>query len=369
MFEDFFDSEILFDFLSLTNKKRLKDNEDKTDKKKHTRSAKGGYKLITIGLEELKNEAEYMEIEITKLISKWKDGYISNQDVVSLYIILYLNNRHPTKFLECMNPIVSNDELKDRNFHSENFNNYINITSNNIKCRLNDTKTYTVFDLVNRFNLHGIPKASRIALTKWYLNIYNIVPMLEVATVEEVIQLQANKQRCVTLPVKDLDKLIENHRDALSFVIHDLQHAYKMFDNQILLKGQVAFSMLMMKIVKIDLIQSLLSLDDDFLQSFNYLVSDMNSHTKHLFFHFKACLINAFKKKFKLNQNDHLKGESLDDFNKHFEHILDLFEMNEIQKESARCVLFSKNDDQFNCFDFRILNDFFLNLYDSKFNK
>ena len=306
-----------------------------------------------------------METEISKLIAQWKDNKeLSDQDVVSLYIIIYLNKRHPTKFLESINEIVK----EEYNVDSKNLTNFINITSNNIKQRLKETKTITVFELINKFNLHGIPKASRIALVKWYLNIYDIVPMLEVATVEQVIELQANKKRCVTLTFKELDKLIENHRDALSFVIHDLQHAFKMFDNQVLLKGQVAFSILMLKIVKCDLIKNLLSSDQVFSENFNYLVSDMNSHTKHLFFHFKASLINAFKRVFKLNENEHLNGDSLEEFNKNFEIILDLFEMNEIQKESSRCVLSSTNQrDQFNSFDFNILNDYFLNLYDLKF--
>jgi hypothetical protein len=354
------------DFISFTHKKELKGKKSRKTEKS-SKTTRGGYKLVSVDLETLKNESKYMEIEIEKLITQWKDKKLSNKDVVSLYILIYLNKRHPTKFLEGINEIVGNEEMKECYIDSKNFDNFINITSNNIKQRLLDSKTFTVFDLINKFNLHGIPKASRIALVKWYLNIYDIVPMLEVATAEQVIELQANKKRCVTLQAKDLDKLIENHRDALSFVIHDLQHAFKMFDNQVLLKGQVAFSILMLKIVKCDLIRNLLSSDQEFSESFNYLVSDMNSHTKHLFFHFKACLINAFKRIYKLNENEHLNGESLEDFNKNFENILDLFEMNEIEKESARCVLHTNQNDQFNSFDFNILNNFFLNLYDLKY--
>jgi hypothetical protein len=357
-----------FDF-DLTNDqiKKTKTKFDITlieNEKKNKPKIKGGYKAVLIDLESLKNEAEYMEIEISKLVTHWQAGSLTDQDVVSLYIITYLQKRYPNHFLESFNQIIPTEIVNEYNFHSEKLEKFHHLTS-----RLKETNTFTIFDLINNFNLHCIPKTSRIAIVKWYLKIYDIVPILHVATAEEIIKFQANKQRCVTLPTKNLDKLIEDHRDALSFVIHDLQHAFKMFDNEVLLQGQVAFSILMLKIVSNDLIQNFLTNDEDFQNSFYYLVSDMNSHTKHLFFHFKTCLINAFKKKYYLNQNEHLCGVSLEDFNKSFEQLLDLFEMNEIQKQSARDVLFLDKNNQFNSFDFNILNDFFLNLYNFKFNK
>ena len=360
MIEDFLNSE--FDFNLSKKEKKI---STKKFEKKATLKKKGGYRLVSVDLETLKEESTCLSIEINKLAAQWQEKNLTNQDFVSLYIIIYLNKRYPNKFLESTNQIILDEKVK-----SENYNKFINITSSKIKERLDQTKTFTVFDLINRFELHGIPKSSRIALVKWYLNIYDIVPMLEVATVKQVIELQANKKRCVTLPVENLDQLVENHRDALSFVLHDLQHAYKMFDNDVLLKGQVAFSILMLKILDLDLIQNFLKNDQDFLDSFNYLVSDMNSHTKHLFFHFKTCLLNAFKRKYNLGEKEHLTGVSLEDFNNNFELILELFEMNNAQKDSARSALFNqKVDGQFNSFDFTILNDFFLNLYNLKFNK
>jgi hypothetical protein len=123
-------------------------------------------------------------------------------------------------------------------------------------------------------------------------------------------------------------------------------------------------------------LNQLLDQDDKFSEEFNYLISDMNSHPKHLFYYFKAILIYAFKRKHGLNERSNLlKGESLENFNRTFELFLSLFEMNSLEKEVSRSMislnledtLYKKSDSikPFNLVNFTALDAFFTKLFDN----
>jgi hypothetical protein len=152
-------------------------------------------------------------------------------------------------------------------------------------------------------------------------------------------------------------------------VLHDLVHAFKMFENPIILRGQVSFSILMQKLVKHELIRNLRANDEVFCNHFDYIASDMNSHTKHLFFTLKTALINAFKRKYNLDTHEFLHGKSLNDFNESFDCLLDVFEMDKLEKQAAHDILANHNTTDYYNVDFTILNRFFLGLYEQKFNK
>jgi hypothetical protein len=123
----------------------------------------------------------------------------------------------------------------------------------------------------------------------------------------------------------------------------------------------------MQKLVQNELIARLRADDEIFCDSFDYIVADMNSHTKHLFFTLKTALINAFKRKHGLKDNEFLSGESLDDFNRSFDRLLDVFKMSETEKRAAHEILASQDNSY--GIDFTVLNEFFLGLYEKKFNK
>jgi hypothetical protein len=185
-----------------------------------------------------------------------------------------------------------------------------------------------------------------------------------------VLEMQANKQRCVSLIFNKIDELIMNERDPLSFLLHDLVHAYKMFHNKCLLQSQVGFYRSILKLnqnanFKIWL-DNLKSNNKEFAENFDYLISDMNSHAKHLFFYFKTILINAIKAEFKIDSSREIDGMAFDEFNRIFENIMELFEMSESEKISSRSMLTNLDDDNsFKSFNFILLNDFFNKIGDS----
>lgn len=150
-----------------------------------------------------------------------------------------------------------------------------------------------------------------------------------------------------------------------------------MFSNDNLLCSQIGFYRALLKLFeseslnekKQSILDVLLKADREFSEQFDYLISDMNSHARHLFFYFKATLILAFKRRFGFENKCRLSGEPLNEFNKLFEIILDRFEMNEIEKESARSFIDDKDlESKFfetsNNFDFYELDKFFNKLAD-----
>jgi hypothetical protein len=328
---------------------------------------RGGYRPVLIDLAIIKNEAQYMEHKIGLLIQSWRNGVYSEPDITALYVLTYLDRRYGGKFLENFDPILKkadeNSQVKSSSLR-ESFGKLLEDYPNLAK-RLAETNTNSLFDIINNYNLHSIPKPARTAIAKWYTGEYSLFLIGDVATVEGMIECQSEAKRCLTVASKNLGELIEDSRDALSFLLHDLVHAYKMFENEVLLRGQVGFSIAMLKVVKCGLIKELLENDEQFKENLNYVVSDMNSHSKHLFFSFKASLVNAFKRKFGLNESEKLNGESLERFNESFRELLDLFEMSDEEKRSATEILSSQN--QFDLFDYRILNEYFLGLYANKF--
>jgi len=96
------------------------------------------------------------------------------------------------------------------------------------------------------------------------------------------------------------------------------------------ISGQCGFSRAMMKIVNDpsgnQKLHELCSTDATFQEAFDYLISDMNSHPKHLFYYLKAILVNYYKKKYHLT-DEILSGESLREFEGTFEKFLGLFEV------------------------------------------
>lgn len=153
-----------------------------------------------------------------------------------------------------------------------------------------------------------------------------------------------------------------NERDPLSFLLHDLVHAFKMFSNPTLLKSQVGFYKCALRLIDDGYmgpwLTELKRKNDHFAESFDYLISDMNSHAKHLFFFFKAILINAFKDECDASSSDKvLSGGALAEFNRIFDVVLDVFVMNEVEKISARSMLTDLVP--FESFDFIVLDAFF----------
>lgn len=142
------------------------------------------------------------------------------------------------------------------------------------------------------YGYRGIPESAHRAIQKWMNNEYPLCLVNYVPSVAEVLDLQSQGQRCVTVlqQEKDLSEYVLGERDPFSFTIHDLIHADHFFQNEFQMHIQIGFSRLMKSLY--DQIQLLESLKQNplFASDFEYAASDMNSHGAHLCKYLKAIL-------------------------------------------------------------------------------
>jgi hypothetical protein len=365
-----------------TSKKSKKINQKRVKNLKRVKS--GGYRPVLVDESNLSREALDLNESMTFIRVNYMDKnvFVCEQDIASFYLIVYLNQRYPNQMLENYSQIIGEGREK-LNIKSRKISE-LPICFKNQKIKIKLDEDCTLFDLVNQYNLHSVPYSARHALANWYLDTSKFSNLIlfvnEIPSNESVLRLQSESKRCVSLICNRIDRLVLNERDPLSFLLHDLVHAYKMFVNDYLFKGQIGFYNAILKIFDNNLllgkrfIEDLMSSDEMFSDEFNYLISDMNSHSKHLFYYFKAILINAVKRKYNLvNKNDFLRDESLNEFNQMFECFLSCFEMNEEEKSVARQILFEVNSisskdfdlketQPFNLLDFSLLDNYFFKL-------
>ena len=278
------------------NKKCEKFEDGKSFNINNAKKTRGGYRPVLVDESKLIQES----IELKQPFELINNTCISNrnfmrdQDIVSYYLVSYLNQRYPNQFIENFNPIISDNLSKPTSILIEDLK--IKFKNKNIEKKFYKLKIKTLFDLVNSFNLHSVPYSARYTLVNWYLNNkFDLVLFINsIPTSKDVLLMQAESKRCVSLIADKIDCLVLNERDPLSFLLHDLVHAYKMFNNDYLLKGQIGFYRAIRKIYNSEnksievYLDSLCKNDEKFGEEFDYLISDMNSHPKHLFFYFKS---------------------------------------------------------------------------------
>jgi hypothetical protein len=362
---------------------RPRPNRNSTEKPEvvqvKSKKRKGGYRPVLVMASDLEKEslALYEPFRLINETCVREPGFMCQQDIVTYYLLVYLNHRYPNQLLESFAPILKNTTNDNHCESSKLFKDLpsLKFSNKNIHQRLEKLNIKTLFDLVNSFNLHSVPFSARYALVHWYVKnsaYHNLVLFInEIPSSQCVLTMQAEYKRCVSLISNETDRLVMNERDPLSFLLHDLVHAHKMFNSDYLLRGQVGFCRAVLNVFNDSAVMSELIDNDERLDDeFNYLISDMNSHPKHLFYYFKAILINGFKRRFGLvGSGEFLNGAPLDEFNKIFERVVNLLGMSGDEKELAvRMIVNEKPSaaadgvDPFNLIDFTLLDNFFLRL-------
>lgn len=108
----------------------------------------------------------------------------------------------------------------------------------------------------------------------------------------EMLKLQAQGKRVVTLSRSCFlnGELVDEQRDALEFLLHDLSHA-NLFFSETHAEQKIFFANLMQLLNEQSVCQSLQQ-DELFVKDLNYIMSDMNSSKIHLLSSLRAALIS-----------------------------------------------------------------------------
>lgn len=132
-----------------------------------------------------------------------------------------------------------------------------------------------------KFQFKKIKLKAIDCLIKWYAGEWNLILADKIFTPMEVLGFQADGIRPVTMLFHREDEQGVLHRKSpLDFLVHDLEHGYMFFHDRDLMNMQKKFFQRMQ--------QSLARGDwniylenKDFLDKFNYVISDMNTHEEH----------------------------------------------------------------------------------------
>lgn len=205
----------------------------------------------------------------------------------TLYILLFLRIRHPKNWLQKKTQFQTK-------LWAKKILDIIPPEFNLTDWEKEKLKNISIHDLYLYYNLKGIPLAVNRTMINWLEGKWNITLMTRIPSPRELLKMQVQNTRCITLTVKEdeIDRLVLSSRDPLSFVLHDLHHADHFFNHEEVLKGQLGFYSLVEKIYDEPLLKQSLKGNPQFKSEFDYVVSDMNAYVIHLF----KCFKSAFTK-------------------------------------------------------------------------
>lgn len=149
-----------------------------------------------------------------------------------------------------------------------------------------------LLDELARRHFLGVIPAVPAALCAWLRGRWALHVCEHVPSAVEVLRLQARGRRPVTL-LADYPRLLQpvlKQPDAWTFMVHDLEHAYKFFADERLHAAQRAFFAALERALAQRRFEHPLR-DAVFADKFDYLISDMNTHPQHGLHYLRAILI------------------------------------------------------------------------------
>ena len=250
-------------------------------------SRAGRFKKKLVSLETLQLEAPLIEASLAPILALHRQKIISDAELCSLYVILYLSRRFPKAWLGAKRPSLSIDHqmrfpVKDIPIDFED----------NIRKRLPET----LGEIFNLFALKSTPETVNRSLLSWSHGSYPLILMFHIPQPSEVLEQQKQGKRCVTVMTNGLNRFILGERDPLSFTMHDLIHADHFYFHNECYEGQLSLYWFLDDCMKKGLFDELMS-NEDFKWELEYLISDMNAYAIHSLKCLKAALVHYHPEK------------------------------------------------------------------------
>jgi hypothetical protein len=156
--------------------------------------------------------------------------------------------------------------------------------------RLKSGEPQTALETFETFLLRGLPLSVNRSFKGWTDGSYPLRLFFEVPSIDQVLGLQNNGVRCVTVLTEssELSTYVLQERDPISFTLHDLIHADHFFRDPHQAQVQVGFSRWLSELWSDPDLRNHLENSRDFASQFEYACADMNSHGAHLVKYLKA---------------------------------------------------------------------------------
>lgn len=209
--------------------------------------------------------------------ARWRSGAMSDAAYAAVYFLLWQIERHRGRFASRRS---KNDPRPDAPAWLADIE---HATSQELPGLLADWFRHYQFQGV----IPNVPAALYHWLTgAWPLRLLECIP-----APRDVLRMQAEGARPVTV-FSEFPRLMQpvlGKADAFAFMIHDLEHAYKLLYEPSLYQGQMAFFARLRDCL--DGFEPYLE-DAAFAAKFDYLISDMNTHPAHSLQYLKAILLD-----------------------------------------------------------------------------
>ncbi len=180
-----------------------------------------------------------------------------------------------------------------------------------------------LIEFLRNYSWKGKTDRIRRSLIQWHLGQYPLVLSDHIPTPLELLQIQANGKRVITVFKKASDwQTTHLGKSAWEFIVHDLIHADHFFENSEWREGQIAFYQFVLKNWNHEMIAQVRIHCSD---QFDYLISDMNSHPQHMHQTLAALCLLSWKNKLGLESKTRLPEDQEKLFQKQKNHLLGAF--------------------------------------------
>lgn len=251
---------------------------------KSLKNRSGSFKEKLLPLEALATEALILGPKFTLLKEYQLKKLINDAETVAFYLLIYQCQR--------INHNGFQGKILKQTTHSKSLSEYDSTLTNLLPTTF--VQKYAEYSLSEIFQLNfkGLPRRMNQAMIHWLLEKWPLVLYYTIPTPKELLTLQLQSKRCVTLITdeKRISKYILNKRDALSFCIHDLEHAVNFYQNQKVYLGQMGFYQFLTALFEIPEIIKCYEQDEIFQHELDYVIADMNAYSVHLLKYTKGIL-------------------------------------------------------------------------------
>ncbi len=216
--------------------------------------------------------ARQLHARLLPWLDAHNDKKISAATLTAIYILIFLVSWKEKKFLNGKRDCAAETLLNASPTLAE-------LNLNNVTAAVN---ALPVIEIFAHFRLRGIMERAQRALIKWQAGAYPIELFFHAPSAGELLVLQAQGRRVVTLFVGRHELVQKQHgRDPMTFVLHDLEHADEFFSDPKLFCEQKEFYRDVKSKLDAGVYEEALK-DETFKSEFEYVIADMNSHPDHL---------------------------------------------------------------------------------------
>lgn len=252
----------------------------------------------------LKNQSLLAYQCLQSYIELWRQGILNDVEMATAYIFVFSFLRRPKDFLGGPHNQEFSTSVKGHN--STSSTKIVEVLRKSLPPPLQQAKSLTRLESPRPFVDHfcslswrSIPLSVARSLVAWNSGQYPLILLTSIPSPEEVLEMQAQGRRCLSMLIEkeEIGTFVNEGRDVLGFIVHDLIHADHFFAHPEKAQAQIHFCQKLRIVITLPEIQKMLLQDSTFTGEFHYLMSDMNSVPLHLLKTLKAILLGYFKRR------------------------------------------------------------------------